>query len=280
MMLDLSKFSTKEELFDHLHRNKPMLVAQKKSEVKRADTVSFCISKCDTESRDVAEKSGTSTEELLALDKIRIIPVINTTNLFDSHHDVHIDNLWKKTLKEQEVFYLVKEHKFDFDNTLSDEVDAYVKTMTWKSLGYGWEGSTQALIFDTILHKKVNEKMFEMYAKRKVRNHSVGMQYVKLHLAINSKDSQYKEEKEVWDKYHGIIANKKDVDEVGYFWAVTEAKIIEGSAVMRGSNFATPTLDVTEAKGFEPPSSTRVNDDGEPPTGTRNIFKQMGLKIK
>jgi hypothetical protein len=46
------------------------------------------------------------------------------------------------------------------------------------------------------------------------------------------------EEKAVWDKYIDEIVNKVQIEEQSY-WAVSEAKAIEGSAVVKGSNFAT-----------------------------------------
>ena len=70
------------------------------------------------------------------------------------------------------------------------------------------------------------------------------MRYVKLALAVNDKD--YKEEFAVWEKYIDRIANKEETEATGYFWAVTEAKVIEGSAVLKGSNYMTPTLSVNE----------------------------------
>jgi hypothetical protein len=90
--------------------------------------------------------------------------------------------------------------------------------------------------------------MFEQYAKGYVKEHSVGMRYVKLELAINSDNKWDVEEKEVWDKYYPEIANKEVADERGYFWAVTEAKIVEGSAVVKGSNYATPTISIEAVK--------------------------------
>jgi hypothetical protein len=62
-----------------------------------------------------------------------------------------------------------------------------------------------------------------------------------------------------------MIANKSAADEKGYFWAVTEAKLIEISAVVIGSNRITPTQSVTEnteaAKGtslsIEPSNDTQ-----------------------
>ena len=72
------------------------------------------------------------------------------------------------------------------------------------------------------------------------------MRYVNLELAINSEAEYDKEYKELWDKYYPVVANKELADERGYMWIVTEAKIIEGSAVVMGSNSATPTLENKE----------------------------------
>ena len=90
--------------------------------------------------------------------------------------------------------------------------------------------------------------MFKQYSQGNVDNHSVGMQYVKLALAINSEEEEYKEEKEVWDKYYPKVVNNAELEKSPYFWAVTEAKVYEGSAVVMGSNSFTPTQQVKETK--------------------------------
>ena len=219
--------------------------------MKRADAISFVVSAIN-EKGEAAKADGDNT--LLEKDVLAVELVINTTNLYDSHGDVHIDGLWKKTLKEQRNLYLLQEHKMAFANIISDDVKATAKTMDWSKLGYPYEGQTQALVFNTSIEKKRNPFMFEQYARGYVKNHSVGMRYVQLELAINSESEWDKEEKAVWDKYYPSIANKEDVDERGYFWAVTEAKLVEGSAVPLGSNFATPTISV---KSQEPPTGTQ-----------------------
>jgi len=92
------------------------------------------------------------------------------------------------------------------------------------------------------------------------------MRYVKIDMAIN--DDRYEKEFAIWEKYYPVIANKADVDAVGYFWAVTEAKNIEGSAVVKGSNFVTPTISVQETKGkpstdtsLEPGKATQIKEE-------------------
>jgi hypothetical protein len=181
--------------------------------------------------------------------KIRVKSVINTTNLLDSHGDVHIKNIWKKSLLESKGLYLLNSHQQKFESIITDTVNPFAQTMSWKSLGFNYEGNTQALVFEsTIERTKYNELMFDMYATGKVKNHSVGMQYVKMAFCVNSDDKYWSEEKSNWDKYINEVANKEDAENAGNFWAILEAKIIEGSAVLRGSNIATPTQSVTEIK--------------------------------
>ena len=69
---------------------------------------------------------------------------------------------------------------------------------------------------------------------------------------LNS-DSKYdKVEKENFDKYFPLIANKREYEEIDYFWAILEAKAIEGSAVVIGSNQVTPTIEIqADAKSLE-----------------------------
>lgn len=231
----IPEFKTKDDLFKWLHTNKDLLIAQKKSEMKKADSV---IIRINDQLPTVAKAIN-----LGDADKIEVVSIINTTKLFDSHGDVHIDGLWNKSLSiPNRKSFLVKEHKFNFDGIITDEVKAYTQDFTWKELGFPWEGKTQALTYKSIIYKGDSTGMFGRYVAGKVDQHSVGMQYVKMVLAIDNKN--YKEEKENYDKYYGMIANKEEVDEAGYFWGILEAKDIEGSAVVKGSNFVTPTTSV------------------------------------
>lgn len=247
--------------FDYIRQNKSLLIMQKKNILKQADAVSFGpVSVCDT--------TGMASKAMLTDDDkksgiIRVKVVINTTNLMDSHDDVHVPGLWKKSLKESPLLYLLQEHKLEFEKIISDEVKAMAATMQWKDMGYKYEGDTQALIFDAAISKDDNEYMYNKYANGKVYNHSVGMRYVNLFLAMNSDSRDDEQERKAWNKYYPIIANKEMADEKGYFFAVTEAKIIEGSAVPLGSNFATPTISVEAGKGTpeqqEPPTPPIVD---------------------
>lgn len=257
----IPQFATKEDLFNWLRENKHLLLQARKSQIKYADAVTY-IEKVDT--TKVGAEKEVGVVETLSTGSIVARCVMNTTNILDSHRDVHIPNLWNKSLKETKLIYHLQEHQMKFDKVITDEVKATAKSMTWKSLGWDYEGSTQALLFDSTIGDR-NEYMKEQYLKGFVKNHSVGMMYVSQHFCVNSDAKWWIEEKENWDKYIDQIVNKEDAEKEGYFFAVTEAKLIEGSAVLIGSNRATPTISISEAaKGtsaiIEPPSGTQKPD--------------------
>ncbi len=116
--MELPNFETKEDLFDHLIENKTLLINQKKSEYKKADAIS-CIIEGDTNKAAATIPADTN--------KIQVRSIINTTKLMDSHSDVHIDGLWKKSLRETKDLMLLQEHKMLFDHVISDQVKALRK---------------------------------------------------------------------------------------------------------------------------------------------------------
>jgi len=232
-----------------LVQNKALLFAQKRAMFKQADsTVAQYILSVDNE---VVKASNTAA--LKDATKIEVTSIINTTKLFDSHMDVHIDGIWTKSVKENKQMYLIQEHDFTFKGIITDNVDMSVKTVPWTEIGYSYEGKTEALTFKSVIDKNESPFMFKRYADGKVKEHSVGMKYVKYDMAIN--DKAYKEEYEVWQKYFDMIVNKSDAEARGFFFPVFEGKVLEGSAVVKGSNFATPTISITQVKG-EPDKST------------------------
>lgn len=102
----------------------------------------------------------------------------------------------------------------------------------------------EVLVYEAVVKRDRNEFMFNQYKSGYVLNHSIGMRYVKLLWCYDNKDSAYAQNKENFDKYSKEILNQSDLGE--YFWAVVEAKNIEGSAVVKGSNFLTPVLSIEE----------------------------------
>ncbi len=276
----IPNFDNKDGLFKFLKENKQALIAEKKYNVKKGDSINYSVNVTNT--KDEAIKSMDLTDTSVDLESIKVRAVINTTNIMDSHGDVHINGIWNKSLSDKKNFYLLQEHEMKFDKIITDKVKAYTQIYNWSELGYpNFIGKTEALVFDSVIESDRNEFMFEQYLKGYVNNHSVGMQYVNLFLCINSTEQIYKEEKSNWDKYIGVVANKQDAIDAGFFWAVTEAKLLEGSAVPIGSNYATPTLSVGATQNIEADiiTSTKQKTNDEPVKPTQSQSKQFYINL-
>lgn len=242
-----TEFETKRELTSFLVKNKDKLIARKKAVMKKADCPVIV-------SPTVVEK--VQKAEQVNSDSLKVVAVINTTNYLDNHGDVHIPGLWNRSLNQNKMIMHLQEHDMAFDKVIADgkELKSYTKTFTWNELGYDYEGVTEALVFESDILKERNAFMFNQYKNGWVRNHSVGMYYVKLDLALNDPDQV--NEYEAWEKYYPQVANKDLADEKGFFWYVLEAKLIEGSSVPLGSNQATPTI----SDKNDSPQGTQIAD--------------------
>jgi len=238
MKIEIPYFAEKKELFNWLAEKHDDIIYAKKSEIKEADGVGFFIPQGEIVNKSVAVGSLDSDDVLHR--KL----IINTTNIRDSHKDVHIPGLWKKSLSENTRIKHTQEHQLTFDKIIADKGDlkAYTQTYKWAELGWNTKGETEALVFDSTIKKSRNAFMFKEYQEGRVDNHSVGMQYVKIFFAMNSTDPDHTQYKENYDKFIDSVANKEETEADGYFWAVTEAKVREGSSVVDGSNPITPTM--------------------------------------
>lgn len=259
--LEIPIHEEKSKLFQFLKDNEKQLISQKKTQYfdeqgrktlwKHGSGVSFShtgkMITIDKTNQTKTFKANTPFDGS-SLAYLQVLAAINTTNIMDSHYDVHLPGLWKKSLSENKNIKHLKEHTLSFNDTLSDGPDlkAYTQKMAWSELGYNFPGITEVLIFDSIIRRKRNqgsEFMINQYASGYVNNHSVGMQYVMFVMCINDDSTGYGAEYEAWQKYYPEIVNKDFADDIGFFWAVKEAKVIEGSAVPIGSCWTTPTID-------------------------------------
>jgi hypothetical protein len=248
-MLEIPIFETLKEKIDFLVKNKSTLVAQKMNVIKHADVF------VGVDELSGATNKAEANSDLSDKESFTVKAIINTTNVMDSHGDVHMKGIWKKSLKENKRIMHIQEHESTkFSSIIADGVDlkAYTQEFNWKELGYDQKGITEALVFESNVKKSRNAYMHDQYAKGYVNNHSVGMRYVKMALAVN--DDSYEEENATWEKYIGEVVNREDAEKQGYFWAVQEAKAIEGSAVPLGSNSITPTLSMKR----EPSNDTHI----------------------
>jgi len=237
---------TREENIKQILANKELLLAKKTSAIKHGDVIFASYGDVNNK-LEIQKQDGADSFQV---GQLKLSLCINTSNVIDSHMDCHIPGLWKKSLSETKMLHLLQEHEMEFEYVIADSINnefvASTKQIAWSKFGVPYEGSTQALIFDVTIDSKRNPFMFEQYKNGYVLNHSVGMRYVKIFLCVDTNEPSYSSEKANWDKYYPQVVNKEVADTCGYFWAVTEAKVIEGSAVVKGSNSITPVMSITE----------------------------------
>lgn len=234
--MEIPKFKTDKELFTFIKENEETIIYNKKQAIKFSDGLAVDVVSIN---KSVIVGKGDVGNEL---SEIKVRAIINTTNVIDSHDDMHVKGIWDKSLAENKNIKYLQEHKMEFNKIIADKDDLQVsaETMTWKSLGYDFEGSTQALVFDATVKEDRNAFMFKQFKNENVDNNSVGMRYVQIKMAFNTEDEDWEKEKDVWDKYNELAVNKDSTRK--YFFVVTEAKAIEGSAVPMGSNSFTPVF--------------------------------------
>ncbi len=167
--------------------------------------------------------------------------IANTYNYMDSHDDVHLSNVFKKSLQENADPFLLHDHKFEVTAKIGKSLKAYEQEGRFLYYGYNSPLDTMALLIDAEITKAKNESVFNEYKNHEINQHSVGMYYVKIDLAIDNQDD--KEAYALYRKYLPQIGNADKVEQQGYFFAVQEAKLKEVSAVLQGSNDLTGIFD-------------------------------------
>ena len=167
--------------------------------------------------------------------------IANTYNYMDSHDDVHLNNVFKKSLEETKKLFLLHDHKFEVTAQTGNIMRAYEQEGRFLYYGYNSPLDTQALLLDVEIERAKNELVYNEYKDHNINQHSVGMYYVKIDLAIDNQDD--KEAYALYRKYLPQIGNADEVEKQGYFFAVQEAKLKETSAVLMGSNPLTGIFD-------------------------------------
>jgi hypothetical protein len=233
-------FATKRELYRALKKHQGIITDSKKS-------VKFSVATTAIAPMEVIEEGVAKS---INVKEGHSLHVINTTKILDSHNDLHINGIWSKSVKEQQgKIYFLSDHSMSVGSVIAYPKDVNMRLMTssWKDLGLDYEGETQALVFEVNKDKIRHSEAKHIIENKIDIEHSIRMSYVKIELAVNSDEEDFKEEKSVWNKYYNQVANKEVADERGYMWVVKEARIHEeGSMVLRGSNHATPMVNAKE----------------------------------
>lgn len=244
--------------------NKDLLIKEKKSQIFKS-----------------CEKGQGIGVKSLKIDAIKGVPLdsnyyyiaVNTTNVLDSHGDLHVKGLWNKSIKDQQgKNYLVTDHKMELSNVVAkkENIEMFTTDISYSSIGKSYEGNTQALIYKVAKSDIINPLAKEWLESGSDIEASVRMQYVNIELAANSNERGDEAEKALFDEYINQIANKSDFDEITHFWVVKEAKNLgESSLVLAGSNGATGVLN-------EAAVSTSSNNKNEPSNDTQK--DNLGLE--
>lgn len=256
---------TKSDILKLDTEGKKALFESKKSQIKFTDTVLATPSFRNKEATITVNQ-----EELKKKDSVDVTIVCNTAWFCDSHMDVLTGDSYDKTVAQKgtQVPH-ISDHKQSSTAHVGDVTALYTKELTLRDLGLDIEGTTTALVMESTVRKDYNEDVFKFYANGKINQHSIGLRYSKIYLAIDSDEPEDAAYKDVWDKYYPSIINKELVDQRGYFWAVTEIDLMENSCVLFGSNSLTPTLEVkTLQDSVTKPTPVEVK---EVPTTTKGI---------
>lgn len=235
------------ELFKFLVANKQAIFDMKKSVTKVAD-ISINIPK---RSATTANKAYAYSNDEANGTLIRTI-VMNTYNWIDSHDDAHQDNLFAKSLQERgDRIPHLHDHIFELSAKVGVPISWKEANIAWSELGVDMAGDTMSLLVESEIRKSMNKSIYKAYLNDEVDQHSVKMQYVELALALN--DADYADEYKTWKATYDKLGNKPVADKQGYYFAIKQAKLFEGSAVLLGSNELTPTLN----NKFEPLKDTQ-----------------------
>lgn len=267
-------FKDKKDLFKELKANKEQIIDAKKAEIIKSFEKGVAVTARPLDS----SKFGDSIKEVSNDDNYYYIAV-NSTRILDSHDDLHIDGIWKRTVKNQQgKNYLVDTHVLGINTTIArkEYIEIFTAIVPFSMIGKSYDGDTEVLIYKVRKDKIISPIAKEWLDSGDSIEASVRMQYVDIELALNSDAKEDKDEKKVYDKYIDIIANKEDFEnEIYYFWAVKEAKnVMESSLVLFGSNNATGQIENSTKDG-----STKVTqNDNDSAEATRKEEQEKELR--
>lgn len=264
-------FNTKEELFKALKENKDFIVNAKKSQIYKSIEKGISLNV----SQDSVKKMLSACKGV-EIDENYYYFVVNSSRILDSHKDVHLDNNWEKTVKEQQGrVYLVFDHQLKRSEivAMKEDIEMFTATIPFSFIGKDYVGETYVLIYKVRKDKIVNDEAKEWLEKGYSFEASVRMQYMDIVFCLKSDAEEDKKERENYDKIYPIIANKEEFEqdeELYYFWGVRQAKnVMESSLVMFGSNSATGQL---QENKIEPSKGTQETKEAVNVDTSHNYF--------
>lgn len=234
-----------KELFKALKANRDTIVKEKLTNTKYADAVVAPTTFAPREHRETSVKAedGSTEEGAEAPGTLKVTVVCNTAWFCDSHMDVLTGTAYDDSIaKRGTSIPHIADHNWESTAHVGDVQKVYTKELALSELGLEATGSTTALLMDTLIREDYNKHVFKFYSKGKINQHSIGLKYNSMKLALNSEDESDVLEYTTWKENYDKIINKDLVDKRGYFWLIPSVDVLENSCVLFGANSLTPTL--------------------------------------
>lgn len=248
VLKELTQITDPSQQLEFLKANKAAILKEKKGMLKRSDSI---ISSPKPYKADGSTKAATEEADVYRI-------VGNSAGFMDSHMDVSLLGSYTKTVRERgDKMPILINHNYNPKSIFAKNLGAAVEMVNIRDLGYDKDGMTEALLVR--IEPKYDQQMKELYRDGQIKEHSIGLRYVKIELAIN--DPAEEVEYAAWQKYLPQVINSEVAEQAGYFFAVSEQKVEEVSAVVFGSNAYTPTLNEPKNTQEEPHSK---GTPGEP----------------
>lgn len=278
VLLEIDNSLPRKELFTFLKENKKGLIAQKKAVKKEFYSLvpgpMYGIKDTGKDSYEMKAPGDVVIPDTAT--SLMVEAAANTSMWCDTAMDVLLKNAGKKSIKERKgAIPHIYDHKWSVLSEVGDVKDIYYQDLPLRQLGLKMDGTAQVLTFYTEVIKSYVPEVFEKYRLKKVKQHSIGLWYDDIQLAINAPDDEYwEDEYKVYKKYIDQIINKEFVEERGYFFAVSQFTLLENSAVLLGANFLTPTISTSEktATSDTPPVS---GTESGPEENTFNVDEYL-----
>lgn len=254
-------FKTQKDLFKYLVEENEEVIAQKKSIFKRAEGSLSMTLPVDRLEQFAIKGIKPIYENDKEAGILKRTVVTNTYWWMDSHSDVHLGKgddsegkaVFTNTIKNRtNKIFPTNQHDQSLDGKIGKTLALYESEISWRALGVGRTGMTEALFADAQIEKERNERRYKDYLNNEIDQHSVMMRYIDVQTAVN--DENYPKNFELYQKYIGKVGNRQQVEQQGFFFPVAEAYLGEYSAVREGSNVLTPTLSPSGDTGKEAPS--------------------------
>lgn len=252
-------FSTKEDFFKELRENREIIIEAKKSIIQKSCDKGISVS---CKSLDLLK----FTDQLkgIKIDDNFYYIAVNSTKILDSHEDLHVDGIWKKSIKDQQgKNYLVLDHDLSIKSVVvrKEHIEMFTAKIPFSLIGKPYDGDTEVLIYKVAKDRIKDETVKEWLDSGDSIEASVRMRYVTVLLAMDSNAPEDETEKKNYDQYFPMIANKEDFEYIYAFYVIKEAQNVkESSFVVFGSNSSTGQI--TNNKQAE----KSLEDNKEEPT--------------